>query len=166
MELRHAEWNDLPEILNIYEQARRRMKHSGNPDQWKDCRPSEIAVRSDIELGRSIVITDRGGIAGVFAFIIGDDPTYLEIDGKWLGSGVYGTIHRIAARDGCSGIFDVALGYCLQKIGDIRIDTHEKNAAMRHILSTRGFVYCGRIITDDGTERLAFELIQENRRRN
>ncbi len=161
-EIRHAAERDLPEIFEIYEHARARMKKGGNPDQWKNSRPPAETVILDVKLGRSYVICDEK-IAGVFAFITGDDPTYLEIDGAWRGSGKYGVIHRIAADDGRHGVFDAALEFCLKKINDIRIDTHEKNAPMRHILSARGFKYCGIILTDDGTERLAFELIKEDK---
>lgn len=137
------------------------MIRSGNPNQWKDSRPSQADVCEDIERGRSYVAVDGQEIAGVFAFIIGDDPTYKKIDGRWRGTKSYGTIHRLAAKDGKSGIFDLCLEFCLKKINDIRIDTHEKNYVMRHLITTRGFEFCGTIITDDGTERLAYELIKE-----
>ena len=74
--IRPAQKSDLSEILKIYEQARRKMIRSGNPDQWKDSRPSQADVCEDIERGKSYVAVYGQEIAGVFAFIIGDDPTY------------------------------------------------------------------------------------------
>lgn len=154
-----AEPGDFDEIKNIYSYAREFMKKSGNPNQWKDCRPSEDAVSLDISLKRLYKMVDQSGrIAGVFAFILGDDPTYKTIDGKWLNADPYGTIHRIAAADSSHGIFRTALGFCLGICKNIRIDTHSDNLPMRHLLKSCGFEYCGIIITDDGTERMAFQL--------
>ena len=43
------------------------------------------------------------------------------------------------------------------KIAHLRIDTHENNAVMRHLITSRGFLPCGTITVEDGTPRLAFE---------
>lgn len=43
------------------------------------------------------VIEEDGQIHGVFAFILGADPTYAVIeDGAWRSDEAYGTIHHIA----------------------------------------------------------------------
>ncbi len=40
-----------------------------------------------------------------FAFILGEDPTYQQIDGAWLNDQPYGTIHRIAGNGKIKGTF-------------------------------------------------------------
>ena len=43
------------------------------------------------------MLETESGLHGVFAFILGEDPTYGVIeDGQWLSGDPYGTIHRIA----------------------------------------------------------------------
>ena len=152
-----AEKGDLGDILRIYSIAREFMKNSGNPTQWGDCRPAREVTERDILERRLYKITDGGRTVGVFAFILGDDSTYREIDGRWLNDRPYGTIHRIASSGEERGIFSAALEFCLKKCENIRIDTHENNRPMLRCLEKAGFEYCGRIITDDGTERLAFQ---------
>ncbi len=149
--------DDLSDVLDIYAAARRFMKNSGNPTQWGDSRPSETATERDIAEGNLYKIVSGGKTVGVFAFIIGDDPTYRKIDGKWLNSEPYGTIHRLAGDGSRRGIFVAALRFCLGKCRNIRVDTHESNLPMRRCLEREGFVFCGWIVTDDGTERMAFQ---------
>ena len=40
---------------------------------------------------------------------------------------------------------------------DVRIDTHRDNETMLHLIEKNGFIRCGIIIVDDGTERIAFQ---------
>lgn len=165
MKIIPAEKSDLGEILGIYAKAREFMKRSGNPTQWGDSRPALATTERDIAEGRLYKIVDGGRTVGVFAFIIGEDPTYRKIDGKWPNDELYGTIHRIASDGTRRGIFDAALKFCFEKCRNIRIDTHEKNLPMRRCIERAGFKYCGKIITDDGTERMAFEGERECRER-
>lgn len=88
---------DLDEAIRIYDFARVRMTEGGNPNQWTDGYPSRDVIAEDIESGNSYKIVIDGRIAGVFTFIIGDDPTYEVIEGGWLNDNPYGAIHRIAA---------------------------------------------------------------------
>lgn len=160
MTIRNSIPSDLPAILAIYSRAREFMRRSGNPTQWGDNRPHESLIIADIEAGNSYIIEQDGKIIGVFAFIIGPEPTYSEIDGKWLNSELYGTIHRIASAGTAHGILAACLDFCFAKISNIRIDTHENNAVMRHLLEKHGFTECGRIWVDDGTPRIAFQKIR------
>lgn len=157
MTIRKPSISDLPDILKIYFRAREFMRLSGNPTQWGDSRPHESLIIADIEAGNSYVIEQNGKITGVFALIIGSEPTYSEIDGVWLNDEPYGTIHRIASAGIAHGIFDVCLDFCFKQISNIRIDTHENNAVMRHLLKKHGFAECGMIYVDDGTPRIAFQ---------
>jgi RimJ/RimL family protein N-acetyltransferase len=157
--IRNTKIEDLDELKRIFRIAREQMKADGNPDQWKDDRPDEELVLKDIAEGNSYVVENEGKIIGTFAFIIGIDPTYVEIDGSWLNDDEYGTIHRIASDGSAKGLFQMVLDHVCAFGVDIRIDTHEKNTRMLHLIEKNGFVRCGIIITDDGTERIAFQKI-------
>ena len=44
-----------------------------------------------------------------------------------------------------------------KKIQHLRIDTHENNKVMQHLILKNGFEKCGIIYVDDGSPRVAFE---------
>ena len=70
--------------MGIYELARSFMKKQGNASQWGQTYPPEKLIRKDIEQGNFYVCVKQERIAGVFAFILGEDPTYQEIrQGAW-----------------------------------------------------------------------------------
>ena len=102
--IRTAQPRDLARILEIYDYARGFMERTGNASQWGKHFPPEELLREDIRAQRLFVIEEDGAVHGVFAFIIGDDPTYQTIEqGSWLAGGAYGTIHRIAGTGRCTG---------------------------------------------------------------
>lgn len=157
--IRHTTPEDLPKILEIYAYAREFMRRNGNPNQWGDDRPLLSAIERDIENRNSYLVTDETGeICGIFAFLIGNDPTYEIIEeGQWLNDAPYGVIHRIAGNGKRGGILEETLAFCKQYVGDLRIDTHEDNRVMQHLLEKNGFTKCGIIYTDNGTPRLAYQ---------
>lgn len=150
---------DLCDILKIYSRARDFMRETGNPTQWGKTNPPEAVVKADIERGESYVIEQGGNTVGVFAFIIGDEPTYRHIAGGWLNSEPYGTIHRIASAGTARGIFETCLEYGFKQIPNIRIDTHRDNKVMQHLIKKHGFTECGTIWVADGTPRIAYQKV-------
>ncbi len=162
MTIRKATPNDFSKIISIYAHAREQMRLSGNPNQWGSTNPSEETIKNDIKNGYSYVITDTDSpaIFGVFAFIIGKDPTYEYIEnGSWLNDDLYGTIHRIAGSGEKKGVFRCCLAFCESKAANIRIDTHEENYAMQHLLAANGFQKCGRIYVADKSPRIAYQKV-------
>ena len=157
LEIRKSAYDDLDRIAEIFTYARKQMALNGNPSQWKNDRPSMELVKKDIDVSNSYVVLNEGKIVATFAFIVGVEPTYLDIDGKWLDDDPYGTIHRIASDGSVKGVFDQVIDYVSKRGVDIRIDTHKDNKIMRHLIEKNGFVYCGIIIVDDGTPRLAYQ---------
>lgn len=157
-----AESKDLPRILQIYERARRFMKETGNPSQWKDDFPPKSLLAADIEAGQLYTVRDAkgGAIHGVFALIIGEEPTYARIEqGRWLSDTEYGTLHRVAGDGRAHGIFDTAVSFCGEKIRHLRVDTHENNLVMQHLITKNGFQRCGIIYVEDGSPRIAYERV-------
>ena len=158
--IRHATKNDLPRILEIYDVARQFMRQSGNMTQWVNGYPSEPLLRQDITSGNLYVMEDAGGIYGAFAFILGDDPTYAEIEGAWQDAATpYGTIHRIGSDGTHRGVLHECVDWALRRISHLRVDTHADNHVMQRCILREGFSYCGVIHVADGTPRVAFERI-------
>ena len=159
--IRKAHINDLNSILKVYATAREYMRQSGNPNQWGTNKPPKEQLEDDIRKGELFVgENERGEIHFVFAFILGEDPTYSYIeDGAWLSDAPYGTIHRIASDGTASGVVKSAVDFCKGIIQNIRIDTHHDNKTMQHVVEKIGFTKCGIIYIDDGTPRIAYQLV-------
>ena len=161
--IRPAANADLPAIEDIYETARAYMRANGNPHQWSDYGyPEWELLLSDIAMGQLYVIEEEGAIRGVFAFILGDDPTYAVItDGRWLNDRPYGTIHRIAGDGRTRGIFTRAFAFALTKTDNVRVDTHHDNKTMQHVILKHGFTRCGVIYLESGDPRIAYQYSKE-----
>lgn len=158
--IRIATHDDLSIILNIYECARRFMKENGNETQWNNTFPPKDLLIQDINEKRLYVYEENKIVHGVFAFIIGEDENYKIIEGgEWLSNDVYGTIHRVASDGLVKGILNKIVLYCETKISHLRIDTHEKNKIMQHLILKNGFIQCGIIYVEDGTPRIAYEKL-------
>ncbi len=163
MNIRKAKQNDLEQILKVYETAREYMRKTGNPDQWGTDKPHKEWLEDDIKKGQLYVgQNDAGEIHFVFAFILGEDPTYSYIEnGKWLSDAPYGTIHRIASDGKATGVVKSAVDFCTKTISNLRIDTHEDNKTMQHVVEKLGFKKCGTIYIDDGTPRIAYQRLSD-----
>ena len=161
MIIRKAEIKDLEQIMGIYELARSFMKKQGNASQWGQTYPPEKLIRKDIEQGNFYVCVKQERITGVFAFILGEDPTYQEIrQGAWHSDLPYGAVHRVASDGSARGLIKACFDFCTKIIDYIRIDTHENNKPMQGALQKYGFRECGIIHTDDGTPRIAFDYLK------
>lgn len=157
MTVKPAGMADLPAILGIYAYARKQMALNGNPTQWGSSHPAAELLTSDIKKKNLYLIEAHGKAAGVFAFIIGDEPTYQEINGAWMNDLPYGTVHRVASGGVAGGILKECLNFCESLIPNIRIDTHRDNLIMQHLLEKEGFHKCGIIHVEDGTPRIAYQ---------
>lgn len=156
---RKAVEGDVEFLKKIYGDAKTFMRASGNQSQWSGNYPGEKEILYDISKGNLWVGVDGDKeIAVVFAFIIGEDPTYSVIDGQWLSDDPYGTIHRIASSGKHGRMLDACIDFALGLIPNLRIDTHKDNGPMLNALQRTGFHRCGVIICSDGTPREAFQL--------
>jgi len=158
--IRTAQAEDLNRIEEIYAYARAFMAQNGNPTQWGTTEPPHEQLVADIGNKSLYVVTEGNEIHGVFYFYIGKDPTYDKIyEGEWRSDTQYGTIHRIAG-DGSGGILKAAVGFCLEQISHVRIDTHADNVVMQNAVMKLNFHRCGIIYIADGTPRIAYDLIK------
>ena len=158
---RGAVRGDLEQILQIYARARQAMAAQGNPTQWGSSYPSRQMLEEDIDSNRLFVYMVNGQMEGVFAFILGQDPTYAVIqEGQWLDDSLpYGTVHRLASAGRCKGVAKAVLEWCLEHCQSLRADTHADNKIMQHLLEANGFVRCGIIHVEDGTPRIAYQKL-------
>ena len=156
--IRVATMDDLARAQEIIGIGRAAMRAAGNTVQWSPAGQAEAGITEDISLGRCYVMEDERGIYGVFALVVGDDPTYAYIEGAWQDDSPYGTIHRIASDGTHRGVLAECVKWSMAQIPHLRIDTHESNLAMRGAIERLGFTYCGTIYIADGTPRRAYEL--------
>lgn len=160
MEIRKATINDIDEVLKIFEDARKFMKASGNPNQWKDSYPERALIESDIENNISYVCLDEGKIAATFVYFKGVEPSYAEIhEGRWLNDNPYGVVHRIASAEGKRGAASLCLNWSFEQCGNLKIDTHRDNIPMHNLLNKSGFVRCGIVYLKNGDERIAYQKV-------
>jgi hypothetical protein len=120
------------------------------------CAPSRGA-------GRGVSSSTR--IAATFWFSVAPEPTYARITGGpgWaegdasFETAPYGVVHRLASDGSAGGVGAFCLEWCLERCGNIRVDTHRSNAVMQALLERLGYVRCGEITLADGTPRDAFQ---------
>ena len=159
--IRKAMISDLPRIRELYEAARQFMRKNGNHSQWGKGDEPEALIEEDVKKEQLYVLEEDGMIHAVFAFIIGEDPTYLNIeDGSWHSDEPYGAVHRVASDGVVRNVLGQVMDYCKAQILHLRIDTHEDNKVMQHVIEKCGFKRCGIIFVPDGSPRIAYEFIK------
>lgn len=161
MEIRHATIKDTPEILAMYQHARKIMTESGNPNQWNPLYPAEEDVLEDITAGNAYLCEENGEAVGTFAFIVGEEPTYSYIeDGQWGSDETYGVIHRLASNGKTKGVAAACFDFCSGQVSHLRADTHADNRIMQKLLERFGFQRCGIIYVHGHSPRIAYEYIR------
>lgn len=158
MSFRKASEEDMDRVREILDGARKYMAAEGNETQWGEQYPIMELAQRDMENGNMYVEEIDGQVEGLFVLVIGDEPNYEHIDGSWKDDSTYGTLHRVASSGKYGGFFNRALQFALTKTGHIRIDTHKNNITMRRLIESNFFQYCGIIMVEDGSPRLAYEL--------
>ena len=162
LQIRRTRIEEVDKLMDIFEQSRRIMRESGNLKQWTGGYPTRKIVEKDVKDENSYVCVDEAGkVIGTFAFIYGEDPTYIRIyEGRWLDNErPYATIHRLASTKDSHGVAAACLDWCARQISNLRADTHRDNHILQHILLKHGFTYCGIIYLQNGDERLAYQKI-------
>lgn len=168
MNLSNAKIENLQSIMQIITEAQNYLA-SLHIDQWQNGYPDENTIYQDIVNNETYVVQNmESQIIGTAMFTTKSEPTYEEINGKWLteNNAKYGVVHRMAvgAEFRKHGIAKFIFDRCEQKlieinVASLRVDTHKENRGMQNLLKTIGYEYCGIIHLKDGSERLAFEKI-------
>lgn len=167
MHIRLAGPSDLNRIEELYAIGRAYMRSTGNMNQWINGYPQRTLLEEDVEKKQLFVLESETGLHGVFAFILGDDPTYAYIeDGEWPNQKSYGTIHRIASDGTVKGLVTLARDFARQYTDEIRVDTHHDNLTMQHVVVKNGFRRCGIIFLENGDPRIAYQWSKEQEHEN
>lgn len=163
-ELIPARREDIPACMAILDAGRAFQRAQGF-FQWSDGYPAPSNVEDDIRSGGACVLTADGVIAAYLCIGFDGDPAYPAIRGAWHTPGPYAVIHRLAVGSGYRGmglsdvIFPLAGALAAARgCRSIRIDTHEDNKRMQHVLEKNGFSLCGTVI-QNGSDRVAFEKV-------
>lgn len=161
--IRNARIEEFTELLRVFDVAKKYMRDNGNPNQWGADYPPLDELKREINEGLIYVLVNpKGYIYGVFMLMDKPEPTYSYIeDGEWIDSSAYGTIHRVAGDGSEKGIFSKIIEYASGRFNHLRIDTHEQNLTMQHVVQKHGFKYCGIIYLQNGDKRLAYEWIKD-----
>lgn len=166
MQFRKSEKCDIDEIMKIIKQAQIYFKENGI-DQWQNNYPNPDTIKNDIDNGVSYVLIKDDKIVGTTVISFDGESTYNHIyDGQWLSNEKYAVIHRIAINNDYKGmalsskIINYTEEICRERnVNSIKVDTHKDNISMQKLLEKNDFKYCGKIILNDGAERIAFERI-------
>lgn len=159
MKIREARQEDIPKMREVFDYGRQIQLETGNLNQWAAGYPAEELIREDIAKGAAhICLNEEDEIVGVFSVFIEPDPTYAEIDGAWLNEEPYATIHRIAVNGKARGVGQYCIKWIQERFDNVRIDTHENNQPMIHVVNKLGFEYCGVIYLANGDPRNAYQF--------
>lgn len=155
MHLAKATTADFDRIVEILQDGRNQLAEQGI-DQWQGEYPNAQHVKEDIEHGYAYLVhSDDDETVGVFTIMPSPDHAYDQLDGQWLiATDAYLTVHRVAIHSNhaghgyASGLFQQMIDYIRNNrpdIKSIRIDTHEDNQAMQHLISKSGFSEVGKL---------------------
>ena len=168
MRLQLSKTSDIQSIIKIINDAKIYLK-SQEIDQWQNGYPNKKQIEKDIADNESyVLINDTNQVIATSMFTLRPEPTYKAIDGKWKikETEKYGVIHRLAIDKNHrnKGIASYILNDFHQQLNkknirSLKIDTHEDNHEMQHLIKKLGYVYCGNIFTEYNAIRFAFEKV-------
>ena len=164
MILRKAALSEVPVIWDILQQAIEQRKQDGS-EQWQYGYPNERTIQEDIANGFAYVLGDKNVIIAYAAIIFDIEPAYNDIKGKWLTTGEFVVVHRVAISDSVKGtgvathLFKLIEDVCIEhKVYSIKVDTNFDNVPMLKILGKLNYTYCGEVVYSGGS-RKAFEKV-------
>ena len=165
MEIRLAFPNEVDTIMQVIEEAKKRLADAGST-QWQNGYPNTDTIIDDIISGQAYVALEEGELLAYAAVTKGPEQAYEAIyDGKWEGKEAeYLVFHRIAVASNVQGqgVAQTFLEGLIEGFDylDFRSDTHEQNKVMQHIFEKLGFKQVGKVPVDG--ERLAYQKIKSN----
>ena len=164
MELIKAQIKDIDLIMTFINDAKEFLKSKG-VDQWQGEYPNRQSIVDDISKGIGYLISDGKAAVGYCCVDFGGESAYDDLIGAWLSCGNYAVLHRLTvSREYRSkGFADKAFSLAEKLTAEegvfsIKIDTHEDNKTMRHLLEKNGYTYCGKVTYPQG-DRIAFEKL-------
>ena len=153
MKLRKATMADFDQIMTILKDGANQLAERG-VDQWQGDYPSKTQIKEDIEHGSAYLASSADSeTIGAISIVNAPDHAYDKLVGQWLcNTDKYIVIHRVAIHSNYAGkgyateLLSSVINYILDNrtdIDSIRIDTHEDNKAMQHLINKMGFTRVG-----------------------
>lgn len=153
MQIRKAEMADFDQVMAILKEGRNQLAERGI-DQWQGDYPNPDHVKEDIEHGYAYLAkSEDGETVGTLSIVPAPDTTYDQLDGAWqVETNDYVTIHRVAIHSDHTGhgyastLYQAVISYFTSGFNDvksIRVDTHEDNLPMQHLIKKSGFKRVG-----------------------
>lgn len=153
MQIRKAEMADFDQVMAILKDGRNQLAERGI-DQWQGDYPNPDHVKEDIEHGYAYLAkSEDGETVGTLSIVPAPDTTYDQLDGAWqVETNDYVTIHRVAIHSDhighgyASKLYQAVISYFTSGFNDvksIRVDTHEDNLPMQHLIKKSGFKRVG-----------------------
>ncbi|WP_295670580.1 GNAT family N-acetyltransferase [uncultured Mucilaginibacter sp.] len=149
MQIRLAELNDIPQIIQMITEVVPLMIATGN-FQWDDKYPNAEVFEQDIALQQLWVAAIDGEIGGVSAITTDQSPEYADVG--WDLNEPSIVTHRLAVSPKHQGK-GIAAALLLQAeevaktkgINVLRIDTNTANQATQRLFPKLGYVFAGEI---------------------
>jgi len=166
--LKKAVKEDAHIIMHLIDMSKETLRMDNIP-QWQDGNPNRSSILKDIESNIGYLLIYDGDIAGYAALMEEPDANYSTIyHGKWNKPKLpYLSIHRVAIHPQYKGLglgrylFSGLITLAYSKgYHQLRIDTHQKNQRMQHIIQQFSFEYAGDVFVDssENGKRLAYQL--------
>ena len=165
---RRARLEDLDQVMEAVEFSRELLRLQGN-GQWQDGYPNRNDFINDINNGRLFVIPAKDNpknIASLCALTYREEDYHHLYEGSWITDYPYMVMHRVAVKKEYykqgygKKLFELFIAQAKEEgYHSLRIDTHEGNAPMRHLITSFGFIYCGKAILTPDKDRMVFEKI-------
>ncbi len=92
MNIRHAEPQDIPEIMDLIRSCVRHMESQGI-HQWDEIYPDKATVESDVERHELYLLEHKNHIRGIVTLNGFQEPAYREV--SWQFSGKALVVHRL-----------------------------------------------------------------------
>ena len=168
---RQATMEDLPAIMELLAQARKRLRKA-RVEVWQGTYPTQEVFEEDIRRGECYVLLYGDTPAGMFTVSRPGEVYYEKelTDGKWHGRENYSVLRRnaVAPKYAGTGMADYEMKFIeevarSQGASSVRLLTHKKNVPMKHLLQRSGYQYRGNVelIPEPGLHgsRQAFEKV-------
>ncbi|GKT02628.1 GNAT family N-acetyltransferase [Furfurilactobacillus entadae] len=155
MKFHRATLEEFDTVMAILSDGRNQLAESGI-DQWQGEYPAPEHIRQDIDHGYAYLLSsDDEETIGTVTVMPAPDDSYANLQGNWLKeTTAYLTIHRVAIHSDHAGkgyastMFEGLIAHVEAEyphIESLRIDTHQDNKPMQHLLSKMGFTKVGEI---------------------
>lgn len=162
LRLRPATENDHQAIWQMLQDAIAQRRKEGSR-QWQDGYPNVETVRADTAQGYGHVLEFEGSAIAYAAILFEIEPAYEAIEGKWLSTGPYAVVHRVATAEAMKGkgvataLFQKIEALVKSRgVPSLKVDTNFDNLPMLKIMDRLGYTYCGEVYFR-GAARKAFE---------